>query len=57
LPLPGLATGVATLEELVEKLRVVIPELLEENGLLPADAEDVPFAVIAERVEDVRRAT
>jgi len=29
---PGLATGADTL---VEKLKVVIPELLEENGLLP----------------------
>ena len=54
---PGLATGADTFEELVEKLRVVIPELLEENGLLPADAENVPFAVIAERVEYARRAT
>jgi len=28
---PGLATGADTFEELVEKLKVVIPELLEEN--------------------------
>ena len=31
---PGLATGADTLEGLIEKLKVVIPELLEENGLL-----------------------
>ena len=30
---PGLATGADTFESLVEKLKVVIPELLEENGL------------------------
>ena len=48
---PGLATGADTFEELVEKLRVVIPELLEENGLLPADTEEVDFSVLAERVE------
>jgi predicted RNase H-like HicB family nuclease len=30
---PGLATGADTFEELIEKLKVVIPELLEENGL------------------------
>ena len=30
---PGLATGADTLEGLVEKLRVVVPELLEEMGL------------------------
>jgi predicted RNase H-like HicB family nuclease len=32
---PGLVTGADTFESLVEKLKVVIPELLEENGLLP----------------------
>jgi predicted RNase H-like HicB family nuclease len=53
---PGLATGADTFEELIEKLKVVIPELLEENGLLDADVEDVPFAVVAERVEHARRA-
>jgi predicted RNase H-like HicB family nuclease len=30
---PGLATGADTLEALIEKLKVVIPELLEANGL------------------------
>lgn len=30
---PGLATGADTLEELVEKLKVAIPELLAENGV------------------------
>ena len=33
---PGLATGADTLEDLIEKLKIVIPELLVENGLLPA---------------------
>jgi predicted RNase H-like HicB family nuclease len=31
---PGLATGADTLEALIDKLKIVIPELLEENGLL-----------------------
>ena len=53
---PGLATGADTFEELVEKLKVVIPELLEENGLMAAGADDVSFAVLAERVERTRRA-
>jgi len=53
---PGLATGADTFEELVEKLKVVIPELLEENGLLAGDTEDVPFAIVAERIERARRA-
>ena len=29
----GLATGADTFEELIEKLKIVIPELLVENGL------------------------
>jgi predicted RNase H-like HicB family nuclease len=53
---PGLATGANTFEELVEKLRIVIPEFLEENGLVAADTEDVPFAVLAERLEHAHRA-
>jgi predicted RNase H-like HicB family nuclease len=32
---PGLATGADEFEDLIEKLTVVIPELLFENGLLP----------------------
>jgi predicted RNase H-like HicB family nuclease len=35
---PGLATGADTLDALVDKLKVVIPELLEANGQLPPDA-------------------
>lgn len=53
---PGLATGADTLEELIAKLKGVIPELLEENGLLIAGSDDVPFAIVAERVEHARRA-
>ena len=48
---PGLATGADTLEDLIEKLKVVIPELLVENELLPAGTDSVPFAVKAERSE------
>ncbi|HKN08413.1 MAG TPA: DUF1902 domain-containing protein [Pseudomonadota bacterium] len=48
---PGLATGAETLEGLIEKLKIVIPELLVENGLLSASIESVPFAVRAERTE------
>jgi predicted RNase H-like HicB family nuclease len=32
---PGLATGADDFEDLIEKLTVVIPELLIENGLFP----------------------
>lgn len=52
---PGLATGADTFESLIEKLKVVIPELLEENGLLAAGATDVPFEITAERSEHAKR--
>jgi predicted RNase H-like HicB family nuclease len=48
---PGLATGADTLEELIEKLKVVIPELLTENGI--RFDESLAFVVEAERVEHV----
>ena len=32
---PGLATEAETIERLTERLRTMIPELLEANGLLP----------------------
>ena len=53
--MPGLATGADTFEALIDKLKIVIPELLEANGLLPPDTADVPFAVTAERNERARR--
>jgi predicted RNase H-like HicB family nuclease len=49
---PGLATGAETLDALIDKLKVVIPELLEANSLLPADHQGhIPFDIIAERHE------
>ena len=48
---PGLATGADTFEALIEKLKVVIPELLVENGLLPTGTSGVPFEIKAERTE------
>jgi predicted RNase H-like HicB family nuclease len=38
---PGLATGADTLEDLIAKLKIVIPELLIENGLLPESVDSV----------------
>ena len=54
---PGLAAGADTLDDLVQKLKVVIPELLEADGLLSVDEPgDIPFAMIAERHELAPRA-
>jgi predicted RNase H-like HicB family nuclease len=47
---PGLATGADTLEELIEKLKVAIPEMLTENGI-PFEPGRLPFKVEAERSE------
>lgn len=44
---PGLATGADTLDDLVEKLRTLIPELIEANGALPS-APEIHFVVHAE---------
>ena len=46
---PGLVTEADTVEQLVSKLRVMVPELLEANGVLGADVDDVPIRLIAER--------
>ncbi|MEX2650497.1 MAG: DUF1902 domain-containing protein [Alphaproteobacteria bacterium] len=53
---PGLATGAATIEELLAKLRIMIPELLELNADEGASAEvDVPIELLASYSETVRR--
>ena len=46
---PGLATEGDTLEGLVEKLKVMIPELLEANGT--AGGEEIPFEIFTRRFE------
>jgi predicted RNase H-like HicB family nuclease len=52
---PGLVTGADTLEELIQKLRVLVPEMLEANGVLPPDAAAAAsFKVVAERVEQAQ---
>jgi len=49
----GLATEAGTLEELVEKLKVIIPELLDANDT-PSDNE-VPFELLTRRFETAHR--
>jgi predicted RNase H-like HicB family nuclease len=46
---PGLVTEADTVEQLVAKLRIMVPELLEANGVLGTGVEDVPIRLIAER--------
>jgi predicted RNase H-like HicB family nuclease len=46
---PGLATEADTVEKLIAKLKVMIPELLEANGY-PLEA-DIPFRLEAAHTE------
>ncbi len=43
---PGLVTEAQTIEEMVEKLKVIIPELLESNGV--QGGNEIPFKLLGE---------
>jgi predicted RNase H-like HicB family nuclease len=50
---PGLATEADNLEDLIEKLKIIIPELLCANG---DDQEyEVPFEIFTRRFEVAQR--
>jgi len=46
---PGLATEEKTLEGLIQKLKIMIPELLEANGT--GIEQEIPFELISRRFE------
>jgi hypothetical protein len=46
---PGLATEEDTMEGLIEKLKTLIPELLDVNGV--EQGYEVPFEVLTRRFE------
>ena len=51
---PGLATEAPTVEALTEKLRIMIPELLEANQLLSGDQPDaIAFELTSHRQEKI----
>jgi len=53
---PGLVTEAETSEQLIRKLRILIPEMLEANGLLKdSEQEDIPFHLSSDRTEIIRR--
>ncbi len=52
---PGLVTEAETPDELERKLQVIIPELLEANGISFGEGEaEVPLYVMSEQVSRVR---
>lgn len=51
---PGLATEAESVEALVAKLEVMIPELLDANGIRPVG--EVSFELLARRFDRVRPA-
>ena len=46
---PGLATEEATMEALIEKLKVILPELLEANGI--RIGLEAPLEILTHRFE------
>jgi len=52
---PGLATEAETLEQLTEKLNIMVPELLDSNGYPGDDETTVPFEVVAKRASAAPR--
>ena len=50
---PGLAAEAETMEGLIEKLKIMVPELLEANGQM-MDYE-VPFEIMTRRFETAQR--
>lgn len=50
---PGLATEAASLDKLIPKLKLMIPELLDANGY--ADGDEIPFKLEAEINEIAHR--
>ena len=55
---PGLATEAASLDELAGKLRVLVPELLELNGVTAGgETDEIAFELTGHRRERVRLAS
>ena len=53
---PGLGTEAATIEELLENLRMILPELLEADEALPAGSA-FAFELTSHRREQLRLAS
>jgi predicted RNase H-like HicB family nuclease len=47
---PGLATEAATIDQLIEKLKIMVPEMLELNGVIKSGAPSRLPALVAVRL-------
>jgi hypothetical protein len=54
---PGLVTEAASIEALAHKLRVLVPELLEANGVVQGDTSALSFELTSHRHESIRLAS
>ncbi len=53
--IPGLATESSTIEALTQKLRMMIPELIDLNQMVPSDYRGaIAFELISHRQESIR---
>lgn len=50
---PGLITEAVTMEALIQKLKIMIPELLKANGVMPVNIFTIPFHLHSERTENI----
>lgn len=51
---PGLATEAESIERLFDKLKIIVPELLEANGVIPSGFDDIPIDLLAQRHEHLK---
>jgi predicted RNase H-like HicB family nuclease len=54
---PGLATEAATVEDLTRKLRVLVPELLDANGVSRPGISTLSFELTSHRQEFIQLAS
>lgn len=51
---PGLITEAETMEQLINKLKILIPELLEANGIFNAEGDtEILFHLFSERIDNI----
>jgi predicted RNase H-like HicB family nuclease len=46
---PGLSTEADTVEHLIDKLTVIVPELLELNGVVPSHSGEIPIELLTQK--------